>query len=25
VPGGVYVYQIRGEGKVFSGTLLVVR
>lgn len=25
VPGGVYIYQIRGEGKVFSGTLLVVR
>lgn len=25
VPGGVYIYQIKGEGKVFSGTLLVVR
>lgn len=25
VPGGVYIYQIRGEGKGFSGTLLVVR
>lgn len=25
VPGGVYIYQIRGEDKVFSGTLLVVR
>jgi len=25
VPGGVYIYQIRGESKAFSGTLLVVR
>jgi gliding motility-associated-like protein len=25
VPGGVYIYQIRGEGKSFSGTLVVVR
>ncbi len=25
VPGGVYVYQIRGESKVFSGTLIVIR
>lgn len=25
VPGGVYVYQIRSEGKVFNGTLVVVR
>lgn len=25
VPGGVYLYQIQGEGKVFTGTLLVIR
>jgi gliding motility-associated-like protein len=25
VPGGVYVYQITGENKVFSGTLIVIR
>jgi hypothetical protein len=25
VPGGVYVYEIRGEDKVFTGTLLVIR
>lgn len=25
VPGGVYIYQIRGESKVFSGTLIVIR
>lgn len=25
VPGGVYIYQIRAEGKVFNGTLVVVR
>ena len=25
VPGGVYIYQIRAEGKVFNGTLLVIR
>lgn len=25
VPGGVYLYQIRGEGKTFSGTIMVIR
>ncbi|MBI4425339.1 MAG: gliding motility-associated C-terminal domain-containing protein [Elusimicrobia bacterium] len=25
VPGGVYVYQLRGEGKVFNGTVVVIR